>query len=72
MYTLQAQYPETMDQNSTDRILYNLARKHKGRDTGRGFGFGWRDIDFEFPTANNRNAFVAEVAEKHTRVLVTW
>lgn len=63
MVTINASYPESMNHFTTDRMLKNVAQKYQGRDTGSGFGFGWRDIDFEFPSEKQADAFVADIAE---------
>lgn len=71
MYTLEAKYPENLDQKKTDRLLYNLVRKYNGYVTGEGFNFGWRDMDLEFDSRNDRERFTAFVAENHTDILLT-
>lgn len=69
--TINASYNASKDIHKNDRILDNLARKHKGENTGSGCGFGWRDIDYEFPNQGKADAFIAEVAETHPEYRLT-
>lgn len=48
---------------SLDDQMEKLANRHRGSQVGGGTGFGVRDQEYEFPSQEDSEAFVAAVYE---------
>ena len=51
-----------------EETLITRAKKYRGIDTGAGYGFGCRDVSFEFKTDKKRRQFIKTFSSKRLRV----
>ncbi len=51
-----------------EHVLDTRAKKYLGEMTGAGYGFGCRDISFEFKTEQKRRQFLKTFSSKRLRV----
>jgi hypothetical protein len=50
---------------SLDEKLISLAERNTGEDTGSGYGFGQRDLSFDFFTEKGARQFVKKVRSRY-------
>jgi len=51
-----------------EQVLDSRAKKYRGEMTGAGYGFGCRDVSFEFKTDRKRRQFIKTFSSKRLRV----
>ena len=66
--TIEVQCSDLDDVWDIEQILIARAKKYRGVDTGAGYGFGCRDVSFEFKTDKKRRQFLKTFSSKRLRV----